>query len=969
MMINRAPIVTPQALQSAIIRDPWIVSPETSIQEAIISMGRASHAVTTAKHQQNNRPLEVWSSCLVIVSEGRILGLVTHQELLKISHQAEDLQRRKIAEIVSPPVMTLQQTQLTDLLSVINLFQQPHLHHLPILDEQNQFVGLVTPESLIKVAKSVAFWDKWTVETVMKSDFPIVTAETPLNRITEQIITTDQDVIVIVNEDSPRTPQGVITAGEILQQQSVPTLLTSPVVTVQPQNSLLRVAEIMLEHSIRQVIVTGAVGERLGLVTARDLIATLHPQALYRLAENLNQQLDQQLYSYQSQLQAHRQSQKQTKIALEFSENRFHGIFENTFQFIGLLSPDGVLLEANQTALNAAGIQREDAVGRPFWETPWWQISAETQAQLRNAINRAAQGEFIRYEVEIWGANQTVIPIDFSLRPIQDDQGYVILLIPEGRDLTEAKRLEVERQQTVNLLQASKRRYASLVKASPVGIFRCDSVGNCVYTNQVASEILGLSSQEMKGRGWQNALHPEDREQVIAQWQRAIAHNQPFAMEYRFLRPDGSVRWVYGQSTIEQDRHEQIHGYVGTITDISDRKEVEIALETLIKGTATTTGQEFFSALVTYITQALNVSHVLISELADQELHLLAASGNGISPALSNPDGTETPCKRALREGEFYCHGSVQAEFPQNQELVTLGITSYFGIALRSSNGKQMGTLCILNNKPIPNADRTLNILRVFAARAAAELERQRANNRLQELNEQLEAMVEERTATLRKREAELQDFFDNAHDLIQSVSLTTGKFEYVNRSWRKVLGYSREEVASLTVFDVLHPDCHDHCQQVLTEMRNGRLPQADPMEVIFLSKAGQEIIVEGGINCRWEGEQPIATRAIFRDITQRKQTEREIRLLQERLEYLLNANPAIIYSCKPEGNNDATFISENITRILGYPQKEFAARANYNVWVNFIHPEDRDRVIAKASQVWEEDSHTDEYRFLHCKG
>ncbi|MFP3787035.1 hypothetical protein, partial [Burkholderia sp. SIMBA_024] len=83
-----------------------IVSPETSIQEAIISMGRASHAVTTAKHQQNNRPLEVWSSCLVIVSEGRILGLVTHQELLKISHQAEDLQRRKIAEIVSPPVMT-----------------------------------------------------------------------------------------------------------------------------------------------------------------------------------------------------------------------------------------------------------------------------------------------------------------------------------------------------------------------------------------------------------------------------------------------------------------------------------------------------------------------------------------------------------------------------------------------------------------------------------------------------------------------------------------------------------------------------------------------------------------------------------------------------------------------------------------------------------------------------------------------
>ncbi|AFZ43901.1 multi-sensor hybrid histidine kinase [Halothece sp. PCC 7418] len=828
MMINRTPIVSPQALQSAIIRDFLVISPETPIEEAIIKLTGQSPYARIAKHEQDNRQLELGSSCLVTLAEGRRVGLVTDKELLRISHQEEELQRRQIAEVSSAPVMTLQHSQVTDLLSIINLFQQPNLHHLPILDEQNQFVGLVTPESLIKVTKPVAFWEKWTVERVMKSDIPIATAETTLDQITEQMITTDPEVIVIVNRDA--IPQGLITAKDLLQQQGLgfnpqqhlaQDLLTSPPVTVQPQDSLLKVAEIMLEYQIAQVVVTGKRGEELGLVSARELIETLHPQALYRLAETLNQQLDQEVSSCQSQLQIQRQQQKQTKIALEFSNNRFRGIFENTFQFIGLLSPDGVLLEANQTALNAAGIKREDAVGRPFWETPWWQISDSAQVELRNAITRAAQGEFIRYEVEVLGANQTMIPIDFSLRPIQDDQGAVILLIPEGRDLTEAKRLEVERQQTVNLLQASKRRYASLVKASPVGIFRCDTVGNCIYTNQVACKILGLSSEQMKGKGWQQALHPDDRAQVITEWREAITENRSFQMEYRFLRPDGSVKWVYGQSAIERDRNQQVHGYIGTITDISDRKE--------------------------------------------------------------------------------------------------------------------------------------------------AELERQWANNRLQELNEQLEAKVEERTATLRKREAELQDFFDNAHDLIQSVCLTTGKFEYVNRSWRKVLGYSLEEVARLTLFDVLHPDCHDHCREVLTEMRNGRLTQVEQIEVIFLSKAGQEIILEGGINCRWEGEQPIATRAIFRDITQRKRTEQEIRLLQERLQYLLNSNPAMIYSCQPHGNYDATFMSENVVNILGYQPQDFTEIENF--WANHIHPEDQDEVLAGVSQLWEVDDYKQEYRFLHSQG
>lgn len=133
---------------------------------------------------------------------------------------------------------------------------------------------------------------------------------------------------------------------------------------------------------------------------------------------------------------------KQTEEALEQSNRHFRAIFNAMFQFIGLLTPEGILLEANQTALEFGGLTREEVIDRPFWEAHWWSISSETQAQLKAAIAQAATGQFIRYEVDVLGAGDTVATIDFSLKPVQDDTGKVILLIPEGRDISDRKQAD-----------------------------------------------------------------------------------------------------------------------------------------------------------------------------------------------------------------------------------------------------------------------------------------------------------------------------------------------------------------------------------------------------------------------------------------------------------------------------------------------------------------------------------------------
>lgn len=144
---------------------------------------------------------------------------------------------------------------------------------------------------------------------------------------------------------------------------------------------------------------------------------------------------------------------KLSEQALRDSERRFRAIFDQTFQFVGLLKPDGTLLEANRSILDFGGIELADVVNCPFWEARWWTISRETQVRLQEAIAQAAAGNFVRYEVDILGVGDTVATIDFSLKPVKNDMGEVVLLIPEGRDISDRKQAEAALQRAYDDLE------------------------------------------------------------------------------------------------------------------------------------------------------------------------------------------------------------------------------------------------------------------------------------------------------------------------------------------------------------------------------------------------------------------------------------------------------------------------------------------------------------------------------------
>lgn len=131
------------------------------------------------------------------------------------------------------------------------------------------------------------------------------------------------------------------------------------------------------------------------------------------------------------------------------------------------------------------------------------------------------------------------------------------------------------KQQAEAALLESKLRYQILAEASPVGIFHTDAAGFTTYVNPGWSKISGMPYSEALGNGWLNAVYEPDRHLLKKEWEKSFGKQQASKMEYRFKRPDGSIAWVIGQAIPEKNAAGEVVGYVGTVTDITERRLAE----------------------------------------------------------------------------------------------------------------------------------------------------------------------------------------------------------------------------------------------------------------------------------------------------------------------------------------------------------------------------------------------------------
>jgi PAS domain S-box-containing protein len=229
------------------------------------------------------------------------------------------------------------------------------------------------------------------------------------------------------------------------------------------------------------------------------------------------EELEQTIKDLEKVLDRQREEQRE-------NETRVRAIFDQTYEFIGLMTPDGVLIEANRTALSFAGVKSSDVIGKPFWETPWWTHSKESQQRLRDAVRSAAGGEFVRFEATHRAADATLRYIDFSLKPVKNMAGKIVLLIPEGRDITDRKHAEQALRESENLAH-------SLLNAPVDPVLLLDREGVVLDANPAAALSIGRHVNEIVRKSIFGFLSKS-----VAEWRRipfdqAVESGKPVRFE------------------------------------------------------------------------------------------------------------------------------------------------------------------------------------------------------------------------------------------------------------------------------------------------------------------------------------------------------------------------------------------------------------------------------------------------------
>jgi PAS domain S-box-containing protein len=271
------------------------------------------------------------------------------------------------------------------------------------------------------------------------------------------------------------------------------------------------------------------------------------------------------------------EAQKQAEAALLESERKFRAVFNQTFELMGLIDLQGILLEVNQAALNSIAAEAADVVGKPFWETSWWTSSQQLQTQLKDAVAQAVRGQVVRYEVTLPDPKgNSTMTTDFSLKPVFDEAGQVVMLIAEGRDITERKQAE-------EALRENESRFQQLAAASPSVIYTVieDAAGpiRFEYLSPAFETLheIPIAAALADAQIVMAQMHPDDRAGYRQAIEHSIATLEAFKHEWRIRTPSGKVKWLQANSQPQQLGDRLI--WHGIVQDITERKQFESTIQ------------------------------------------------------------------------------------------------------------------------------------------------------------------------------------------------------------------------------------------------------------------------------------------------------------------------------------------------------------------------------------------------------
>ncbi|MEY4526836.1 MAG: hypothetical protein RL768_555 [Nitrospirota bacterium] len=320
--------------------------------------------------------------------------------------------------------------------------------------------------------------------------------------------------------------------------------------------------------------------------------------------------------------------------------------------------------------------------------------------------------------------------------------------------------------------------------------------------------------------------------------------------------------------------------------ELQDLREQAVLLRAIIEGTAAETSDNFLASLVNHLTATLQVRYAIIGEVTHerpQTIRTIAVSAGGITGANFEYPLAQTPCETALTR-PFACFDHhVQQRFPRFTQLREMGVDSYCGVPIRTKDGTIIGLLAVMDTKRLRHTDWLHSLLAVFATRAGAELQRQRAEQAQREAEHRLRFT---------------QFAMDRAVDGVLWAD-DSGRFIYANDAVCRSLGYSQEELLDLRINDIAPYHDSERFQSRLDTIKQGG---AATYESVHRRKDGTEFPIEVSVTYL-EHEGNGYTCGIIRDITERIRIERERHQALADLQNIMETVPDIMFTLDTNGN------------------------------------------------------------------
>jgi PAS domain S-box-containing protein len=951
-------------LEEIIERRPLVVEPHTSILEVLAQMNQTAGSSCPISQSLSEGTLKASISAnsyaLVMVGD-RITGIFTERDVVRLTASGSHL-HTSIAEVMTQQLQVLHQAEYLNIFTVLSQFRQHQIRHLPVLNHQGKLWGVITKESLSQALKPANLLKMRSVAEVMNTQVIDAPPSTSVLEIVQLMARSRVSCVVITETQSSigdqkpfKIPVGIITERDIVQFQilglncarlSAEEVMSQPLFTIKPDESLWIAYQQMQPKSIRRLVITGEQGELQGLLTQSHLIQPLDPVELYGVVDVLHQKVC-RLELEKQEFLKHQQIETELKIRAKQQEAiaDLSQVAINQTQLDNLLTEAAALvaqtldieyIEILELLPNQATFLLRNGVGWGSDLIKQATISANSQTQAGYTLSTGEPVivSDLRVETRFQGTpmlHNTGIISGATVIIAGKQHPFGVLGVHSQQERTFSPDDLYFLQAIANIIASAVERLEAEAELNQFFHLSLDLfciAGTDGYFKRINPRfqyLLGYSEAELLSQPMLSFVHPEDQAKTQSELEHLSQGIPTTYLENRYRCKDGSYRWLSWISTpLEQ-------GLLYAVArDVTEHKQFEQELQASQRRYATLT--EVSPVGIFHInTQGeclyVNQRWCEIAGLSPEE-----ALGNGWIKAIHREDRERVSQQwhqAAQQKKQFQCEYRFQ--HPDSTIIWVYGQAT----AERNSSGVTIAYVGTITD---------------ISKQQAALRERKQAELALQHLNQQLEVMVERRTTQLkqinqqlfkevrehRQTEAELkqsQHFIQSITDATPNILYIYDRIEqrniYVNREIEILLGYTRQQIQDMgdqLFLNIIHPEDLAKLPAHYLKFDTAKNNEIIEIEYRVRDVKGNWhwLLSRDTIFTRTAGGKPKQILGAASDITSRKKTEEQLRLSERAI--AASSNGIVIADARLE-DHPVVFVNPAFEKITGYSASEIIGK------------------------------------------